>query len=242
MLDKIDRKLSHFYNAKPHMLAGDTPIVSFTFDDVPLTSIDPGAQILKNHGATGTFYLSGGLAGQDNLDRPQYATSDIDRLLSDGHEIGCHTFGHVAAADVNGAGLANEFDRNLAFLAPRIGDQDLVSFSYPFGSTTLAAKRLVRQRFETGRGISPGLNSGKVDLSHLKANAIYSGQMTEEMITDLIQSAIAEKAWLIFYTHDISNDPTPYGCSPDLFEFAVQEAANADCQILSMREAMARVT
>ena len=40
-----------------------TPMVSFTFDDLPKSAVTTGAEMLEAHGARGTFYVSGGLVG-----------------------------------------------------------------------------------------------------------------------------------------------------------------------------------
>jgi len=240
MFKKIERRLSRLYYAKAHRLLSKTAIVSFTFDDVPKSSIDEGARILQKYNAAGTFYLSASLAGKNIQDVPQNNFDDIHRLLEGGHEIGCHTFGHVAVQDLNPPEIVHELDRNLAALTPYIGDHSLTSFSYPFGSVSIAAKKLVARRFSTGRGIHGGLNKGIVDLSQLKANAIYSDYITEGDINNLIQSSVNNKSWLIFYTHDISETPTQYGCTAELFEYAVKCAIDSDCEIFCVRAALAR--
>lgn len=240
MFKKIERKLSRLYNAKAHRLLSKRAVVTFTFDDIPMSSINEGARILQKYNAAGTFYLSASLAGKKILGIPQYDLNNIHRLLEGGHEIGCHTFGHVELQNLNSLEIGRDLDRNFAALAPYIGDHSLTSFSYPFGSISLEAKKLVARRFSTGRGIHGGLNKGLVDLSQLKANAIYSGRMAEGDIGNLIQLSVNDKSWLIFYTHDISENPTQYGCTAELFEYSVKCAVDSDCEILCVRAALAR--
>jgi hypothetical protein len=39
-------------------------IVSFTFDDFPSSAVSNGARLLEDHGARGTFYLTGSYCGR----------------------------------------------------------------------------------------------------------------------------------------------------------------------------------
>lgn len=239
IIKKIQRKLSGFYNTKPHKILPNKVVISFTFDDVPETAISVGAKILEDNNVAGTFYLSGSLENNINLDLPQYVTSDIQRLLDAGHEIGCHTFGHINIQDKSAAKIEDDLDKNFTHLKKHIGDHDLTSFSYPFGCVSVTAKKIIRRRFSSARGIKSGVNKGIVDLSQLKANALYSN-MSKEKIVAFIDEAVRDNGWLIFYTHDISDAPTAYGCNADLFEFAVKQAIKSDCEILCMRAALAR--
>jgi hypothetical protein len=54
----------------------------------------------------------------------------------------------------------------------------------------------------------------------------------------MIDEAVTKAAWLIFYTHDVSDAPTQYGCTPKLFEYAVQTAASK-AEVLTIRNALA---
>jgi hypothetical protein len=42
-------------------------------------------------------------------------------------------------------------------------------------------------------------------------------------VARLIEAA-ASNAWLIFYTHDVDERPRKYGCTPGLFEAALEIA------------------
>ena len=78
------------------MVPTTTPIVSFTFDDVPDTALSAGAAILESCDARGTFYISGGLTGQREADRTLISAEGCAELLQRGHELGCHTFASMA--------------------------------------------------------------------------------------------------------------------------------------------------
>ena len=57
----------------------------------------------------------------------------------------------------------------------------------------------------------PGLNVGRLDLSFLRAYRVYSRSLQKKTIERVINQAINSNAWLIFYTHDVSHDPSPWG-------------------------------
>ena len=40
------------------------------------------------------------------------------------------------------------------------------------------------------------------------------------------------RGWLIFYTHDVSERPSPYGCTPEKLRFVVRRAKEIGASIL----------
>jgi peptidoglycan/xylan/chitin deacetylase (PgdA/CDA1 family) len=73
------------------------PIISFTFDDFPRSALHVGGAILKAEGAVGTYYASFGLMGGTAPTGVIFTESDLETLLEDEHELGCHTFEHCEA-------------------------------------------------------------------------------------------------------------------------------------------------
>ena len=51
---------------------------------------------------------------------------------------------------------------------------------------------------------------------------------------------LARKGWLIFYGHDVTAAPSPYGCTPALFEAALRAAEARGIACLSVKEALRR--
>ena len=43
---------------------------------------------------------------------------------------------------------------------------------------------------------------------------------------------------MIFYTHDISENPSPFGCKPSQFERVVRSAVQAGAKILTVGSAL----
>ena len=52
---------------------------------------------------------------------------------------------------------------------------------------------------------------------------------------------VYRKAWVIFYTHDIAEEPSPYGCTPRVFRELVDRARTFDCDIVTVAEGVKRI-
>ncbi len=95
---RVSHRLATHLSVEPFRLLNETPIVSFTFDDIPKSAATTGARLLEDHDARGTFYVSGGLVGTASSDWAAADAQDIVELHRHGHEIGCHTFSHGGPA------------------------------------------------------------------------------------------------------------------------------------------------
>ena len=45
------------------------------------------------------------------------------------------------------------------------------------------------------------------------------------------------RGWLIFATHDVTDNPSPYGCTPTFFQGVVDYAAKSGAMLLTVGEA-----
>lgn len=211
-------------------------IVSFSFDDFPCTALTEGGAILERHRARGTYYASMGLLGSDGALGPLFELDDLRRAHAFGHEIGCHTFTHLNCAEVTKDVLVEESTRNTAALSRALGVAPS-SFAFPFGAASEHARRVLRPRYASCRGIQPGLNRSPADLAELKANKIYDREYDAARIHVLVEEARETGTWLIFYTHDVREDPSPWGCRPHQLEDAVAYAAER-CKVLTVGEVL----
>jgi hypothetical protein len=57
------------------------------------------------------------------------------------------------------------------------------------------------------------------------------------VLKSLVDQNRQANGWLIFATHDVCKDPTPYGVTPELFEDIVQYAAKSGARILPVVQA-----
>src|SRR6266404_852567 len=89
-------------------------IVSFTFDDFPKSAYRRGGEILSRYGARGTYYASFKLLGSTDATGEYFERADIEDLLGEGHELGCHTFSHRNHLLQRASLIRREFDQNEA--------------------------------------------------------------------------------------------------------------------------------
>jgi hypothetical protein len=129
----------------------------------------------------------------------------------------------------------------LYYLHEQFGNVRMTTFAFPFGDINLGTKILLQERFAACRAPAPGLNHGSVDLGALKAQRLYSNAINPEGVTRLIKEAAASNVWLIFYTHDVDKQPSKYGCTPGLFEAALETALAEHCAILPVRNALGMI-
>ncbi|HZT87471.1 MAG TPA: polysaccharide deacetylase family protein [Stellaceae bacterium] len=203
----------------------DGGVVSFTFDDFPRSALVCGGRILEAHGVRGTFYAAMGLCGGDGESGPLFDAADLRQAHSAGHEIGCHTYGHIDCARARVATVLDDVARNAEELGTELGNGFKPrNFAYPYGRSTLAAGWRTARRFASCRGVAGGINHGSVDLGHLRANRLYAASFDVAAARQLIERNAALGGWLIFYTHDVSPEPSPFGCTPDQFEAVVSRA------------------
>jgi len=246
MFARLRRKLlTPIYKFTENIVASSLKeaVVSFTFDDFPISAGTAGAKILEQYGGRGTFYVAGSLVGQSSRLYGGYCRQDdLAALHSGGHEIGCHTFGHARVSTLSPRGLIEELDQNAAFVRYCLGGYAMQSFAYPFGDMSPLRKLQAQTRFASCRGNSPGLNAARIDLGDLRSERIYEGTIDHDHVASLLQTASATRAWLIFYTHDVSEQPSAYGCTAETFERVVKSVAAAGIRILTVRDATALAT
>jgi hypothetical protein len=74
------------------------------------------------------------------------------------------------------------------------------------------------------RGIDGGINGSTTDLNLLRANSLYGDVDQFAASESLLSENVRRGGWLIFYTHDVRLNPSPYGCTPALLDKTVSLA------------------
>lgn len=238
--DRLSNKLIWRFARTRRPIATERPIVSFTFDDVPDTAWTNGAAILEKYGVRGTFYIAGGLEGRIEPDRRLISAEGCRDLFARGHEIGCHTFSHRKVRSLSTRDFASDLDRNQAFLSDIGVSRRPTNFAFPYNAAWPLSRDVLRQRYSTARGAGEAVNRGSVDPLMLKAVEIRQPETHASSLTRWIDDVAADPGWLIFFTHDIAATPTPYGCLPETLERLVSHAAERQCEILPVCEALER--
>jgi peptidoglycan/xylan/chitin deacetylase (PgdA/CDA1 family) len=232
------RAATRSFFTRPVTVDTQEPIISFTFDDFPRSALLTGGAILERFGLRGTYYASFGLMGQTAPTGEIFVPEDVNALVARGHELGCHTFAHCHSWDTK----TKEFERaileNRAALDTLLPGAFFRTFSYPISPPRPRTKRMVGRHFACARGGGQTFNIGKTDLNYLRAYFLEKSRHDRSAIKNVIAQNRAASGWLIFATHDVSNAPTPYGCTPAFFEDIVECSVRSGARIIPVSEAL----
>jgi glycosyltransferase involved in cell wall biosynthesis/peptidoglycan/xylan/chitin deacetylase (PgdA/CDA1 family) len=219
-----------------------TPIISFSFDDFPRSALSTGGAILQSYGLAGTYYVSLGLAGQHTPTGTMFELEDLKELVNNGHELGCHTLGHNDAWDTKPREFEDAIIKNQRAMSDLIPGISFKTLSYPKGLPRAGTKQRMSKHFACCRCGGQTFNVGKTDLNYLSAFFLEQSRGNPEAIKRLIDRNRLARGWLIFATHDVCEDPTPWGCTPELFQEILQYSVNSGAQILPVFRAYETLT
>jgi peptidoglycan/xylan/chitin deacetylase (PgdA/CDA1 family) len=242
---KISGKLSRFLarNTRTKSLAmrNDTPVITFTFDDVPASACSIGAAILEQYGVRGTFYVSGGGYGVASPGGRLATADQVSALHARGHEVGCHTYSHPAVSGIAHDALVADLERNRCLLSGINGGLAVRNFAYPYGDLSFRTKRYLETRFDSCRSLMRGVNEGAADLGMLKTCPLEDTTIDREDIREFIARTVSTKGWLIFSSHDVAEPPSRFGVTPGLLAFALGASRQAGCRLATVAEGLALV-
>jgi peptidoglycan/xylan/chitin deacetylase (PgdA/CDA1 family) len=219
-------------------LRNTQPIVSFTFDDAPMSAFIRGREILESYGARGTYFVSLGLLGATTEVGPIASPEELFAAREAGHELGCHTYDHLDAWLVPPDRYVASIEANSQALQQLCPDAMFATFAYPKSGATLATKREAARRFECCRGGGQSPNVDVADLALLKACFLDRRTgLDVPAARSLIDYNADRRGWLIFATHDISHTPTPFGIAGNAFDAIVAYAARTGAALLPVAAA-----
>jgi peptidoglycan/xylan/chitin deacetylase (PgdA/CDA1 family) len=111
--------------------------LALTYDDGPGQRLTPQLlDLFAERGARATFYALG--------KRAEAAPAILDRMLAEGHEVGCHGFAHVNALTAPRADTVADMERGYDALQRWIGADG--AFRPPYGKLRPATWRRARRR------------------------------------------------------------------------------------------------
>jgi peptidoglycan/xylan/chitin deacetylase (PgdA/CDA1 family) len=236
---KLRRRLVRLAHRRPLANTPAKPMISFTFDDAPRSAAVTGAALLEARGVHGTFFVSAGLAG---VDAPMGRCADADdyrRLAAAGHELGCHSHGHLDLARVKPAQALADAEQNAVAIAAWAGVEP-ATFAYPYGELDGGAKRALAGRFRLLRAVHPGVIEKGCDLNQAPAVGV-EGDYGESLARAWMEEALARRAWLVLYTHDVRDTPSPWGCTPQALERLVEAALSRGFDVVTVADGARRL-
>ena len=55
-----------------------------------------------------------------------------------------------------------------------------------------------------------------------------------------VAAAMEQTGWIVFFSHDVDDHPSPYGATPQMLEHALETVSRAGIDILPVKHALAR--
>jgi len=236
---KLRRRFALLAERRPVRMALERPMISFTFDDAPVTAALEGARVLEARGLRGTYYFSTGLAGSVGPMGVYAEAEDARRLAAAGHEIACHTYSHLDCGKADARTIVGDVDRNAEGLKAW-GASHTESFAYPYGDVSIPAKKALGGRFRTLRTVQAGLVEDGADANQLPAVGI-EGPEGEAAALRWLDRAADRKAWLILYTHDVADEPSRWGCTPEALGHLADAALARGFEVVTAAEGARRL-
>jgi peptidoglycan/xylan/chitin deacetylase (PgdA/CDA1 family) len=223
---------------RPLAIHPSRPLISFTFDDFPRSALLVGGAILNSLGVAGTYYASLGLIGKKEASGQMFVADDLATLFGQGHELGCHTFSHCDSWETETKAFEESILENRAVLGRLLPGAEFKTFSYPISLPRPHTKARTAAHFLCCRGGGQTLNAGRADLNQLSAYFLEKSRDRIQEIKEIIDRNQQVRGWLIFATHDISDSPSPFGCTPEVFEAVVRYAISSGALILPVVKAL----
>jgi peptidoglycan/xylan/chitin deacetylase (PgdA/CDA1 family) len=224
----------------PHALVAGA-YASFTFDDFPRSARTRGARILEEHGVLGTFYVAMRLLTDEPSDHEGFSADDLCALAARGHEIGCHTHTHLDCFPARDEHVLRDVASNAEAVARLLPGTALRQFAFPYGRLRPSQKKLLGARFESLRTIFPGVHRGATDLRLLRANKLFSRGSLVRRAHEQVDDVATHGGWVVFFTHDVSSTPSPYGVRPRDLDAVVDHARRRGLEILPVGEVVSRL-
>jgi peptidoglycan/xylan/chitin deacetylase (PgdA/CDA1 family) len=238
---RASHRIARHLPLAPIAMRNAEPIVSFTFDDVPLSAHATGAPMIEAHGARATFYIATSFLGQ----RSDYWTvaghDEVADLHLRGHEIALHSHLHAPAWSLDSCGFAADLQRNRETLLDVHPGIEARNFAYPFGQCTLARKHQLNSLVRSSRSIHAGVNRRVLDPHYVRATELCDARLTPEQLDSYLDQTRRTCGWLVFLLHDVSDKPSPHGCSRRLLDDALAGVAKRGLRIATVDAALDRI-
>ena len=239
---KYHRTVSNRSCCRMITIKATTPFISFSFDDAPRSAFSHGGGILKTHLARATFFVSLGLLESESPSGTIAFQDDLHHAVEEGHELGCHTFDHKDPWKTTTEVFEQSIFKNRQALARILPKAAFMAFAYPLCGPRPATKWRVGKLFDCCRGGGQTFNVGTADFNLLKAFFLdIRNRDNIDSVRRLIDRNAEFRGWLIFATHDVTDSPSPYGCTKEYFEKVVEYAVLSGASILPVGKACEQI-
>ena len=216
-------------------------MVSLTFDDGWLSTYQNGMPILNTAGIKSTQYIVTGFL--NNSGSGYITTSQALEMQTQGHEIGDHSANHLSLPTLTEAEIRAEVSQSRTDLI-NLGFSPVNSFAYPYGEYNDLTLQVVKESGFTNARTAitddAGFNYKNTDPFLLKNNSIEVNT-TFDQVKTLIDSAIANKTWVILVFHQIDNSGGQYSVTPAMLQSIVDYIKQTGISTVTMSQGLSQM-
>ena len=214
-------------------------VVSISFDDQLQTTYDNALLILEKYDMLSTWFIcTDHINGTDpNSKLPCISWKAIIHLSQIGHEIGSHSKSHPHFSNHSPNRVIKELKDSKKMIQDHLG-VPVNSFAYPFSDCGWKENipYIAGSVYKYCRGGEFGINSWPLRLHSLFAVKLYEKRNHIDYYKALIDICLKQNKWIIFYTHDVCNHYSDFGCSPLFFETLLEYIKLKSIQVLPIQQ------
>jgi hypothetical protein len=74
----------------------------------------------------------------------------------------------------------------------------------------------------------------------IKCVELADARLTREQLDYYLDATVAQNGWLVLLSHDVSDAPSPFGCSKSLFEQALEGVVARGIAMVTVDDALAQ--
>jgi peptidoglycan/xylan/chitin deacetylase (PgdA/CDA1 family) len=209
-------------------------MISFTFDDGSISQYQYALPKLGSAGMKGTFYIVSRRLKDHNYSG--YMSKDQVRYVyRKGHEIGAHTRTHAHLTALSPAQARAEIQGSRQDLIEmNVGPVN--SFAYPFGEYNTSIIQMVKDAgFTSARSTITRYADKNSVIHELPRHSVEVNTSIEQM-KQWVDTAAANKEWLILAIHLINNSGERYSVRPEVFNQLVDYIKEKNIKVVTMSE------
>ncbi|WP_241078480.1 polysaccharide deacetylase family protein [Natranaerofaba carboxydovora] len=204
-----------------------------TFDDGYKTDYEVVYPILEEKGIQAVTYISPIFAEKKLGEYMNW--EQIKALDEAGWDVEDHTYSHPNMTELTEQDIHQEMEKvNETFEKKGLDIPE--HHALPHGAYNDTVKDLLFSYRTTVRKAENTLNPFPLEDKFL--DAVDMGIHSTDGLKRLIDKAIEKRKIVIFFTHDVQDDPFDYGITTDKFKSVVEYAVDQDIEILTLTELM----
>jgi peptidoglycan/xylan/chitin deacetylase (PgdA/CDA1 family) len=232
--------------------------ISFTFDDSLSSAYTNAAPTLAKYGLTGTDYAISGCVGMTtepntcnaNQDTTYMSWTQLEALQNTyGWEIGSHTVDHdclASSAETDPSDCANakplttaQVDAELANSQSALASHGITAtdFAPPYGDYNNNVMAQIAKYYASMRqfkNAASNANQWPYSDYYLQDTVVLEKTDTVADVEAQINTAIANKQWIVLTFHDIETNPSK---TPDNYQYGTAELAQIAAYVQSKQTA-----